>query len=53
MPLKKIDWDETISENEVETGMFADTDKLYLPIEQLSCLSVLVNSLASVPNCHK
>ncbi|KAL3019232.1 hypothetical protein AAZX31_05G071400 [Glycine max] len=36
---------DTISENEVETGMFADTDKLYLPIEQLSCLSKTIGSL--------
>jgi len=30
---KQFDWDETLSENEAETGMFADTDKLHLPKE--------------------
>ncbi|KAG4403777.1 hypothetical protein GLYMA_01G188200v4 [Glycine max] len=44
---KQFDWDETQSENEAETGMFADTYKLHLPIEQLSCLPVLTNS-----DCH-
>ncbi|KAK7406524.1 hypothetical protein VNO78_08151 [Psophocarpus tetragonolobus] len=44
---KQFDWDETISENEAETGMFADADKLHLPREQLSCLPPLINS-----DCH-
>ncbi|KAG4386484.1 hypothetical protein AAZX31_11G052600 [Glycine max] len=44
---KQFDLDETLSENEAETGMFADADKLHLPIEQLSCLPVLTNS-----DCH-
>ncbi|TKY70593.1 Filament plant protein 7 [Spatholobus suberectus] len=44
---KQFDWDETLSENEAETGMFADGDKLHLPREQLSCLPVPTNS-----DCH-
>ncbi|RDY09689.1 Filament-like plant protein 7 [Mucuna pruriens] len=44
---KQFDWDETQSENEAETGMFSDTDKLHHPREQLSSLSALTNS-----DCH-
>ncbi|CAJ1929548.1 unnamed protein product [Sphenostylis stenocarpa] len=44
---KQFDWDETLSENEAETGMFADAYKLHLPREQLSCLPALTNS-----DCH-
>lgn len=41
---KQFDWDETLSENEAETGLFADAVKLHHPGEQLSCLPVLTNS---------
>ncbi|KAJ1414483.1 Filament-like plant protein [Sesbania bispinosa] len=41
---KQFDWDETQSENEAEFGMYAEADKLHLPIEQLSCLSAPTNS---------
>ncbi|MED6148098.1 hypothetical protein PIB30_050059 [Stylosanthes scabra] len=44
---KKIDWDETRSENEAEIGMishFADVDKLHLPKQELSCVPPLTNS---------
>ncbi|XP_020217109.1 filament-like plant protein 7 [Cajanus cajan] len=44
---KQFDWDETLSENEAETGMFADTNRLHLPREQLSCLPSVTNL-----DCH-
>jgi len=44
---KQFDWDETLSENEAETGMLADAYKLHLTREQLSCLPALTNS-----DCH-
>ncbi|KAL9327645.1 hypothetical protein ACSQ67_002648 [Phaseolus vulgaris] len=44
---KQFEWDETLSENEVEMGMFTDAYKLHLTREQLSCLPALTNS-----DCH-
>ncbi|KAL2348376.1 hypothetical protein Fmac_002376 [Flemingia macrophylla] len=44
---KQFDWDETLSENEAETGIFTNTSKLHLPREQVSCLPALTNS-----DCH-
>ncbi|BAU00229.1 hypothetical protein LR48_Vigan06g031400 [Vigna angularis] len=44
---KQFDWDETLSENEAETAMSANSYKLHLTREQLSCLPPLTNS-----DCH-
>ncbi|KAK7307643.1 hypothetical protein VNO77_40886 [Canavalia gladiata] len=44
---KQFDWDETQSENEAETVMFTEADKLHRAKEQLLCLPAVTNS-----DCH-